>query len=190
MSYLRVVPLDERTYEPFALVKREFGFVPNFWKAQSARPDLIEAQMVWVKAILLEERALSRRQKEYVFLVSSAANLSTYCVTAHCEIIRMLGIQGPEPEEIAIDHENADLNEADRALLDYAKKLTLKPTKIGPEDVERLRGKGFSEDQILETVLMVGLAKFANVVAFGLGTIPDFENPRLRMPSGAAAARG
>jgi uncharacterized peroxidase-related enzyme len=189
MSYLRVDPLDER-YEPFAQVKRDFGFIPNFWKAQSARPDLIEAQMGWIKALLLEEKALSRRQKEYVFLVCSAANLSTYCVTAHCEMIRLLGINGPEPEEIAIDHENADLNEADRALLDYAKKLTLKPMKVGPDDVEGLRARGFTEDQILETVLMVGLAKFANYVAFGLGTVPDFENPRLRLPPGAAAARG
>lgn len=185
MSYLkRVVPLDERTYEPFALVKRDFGFVPNFWKAQSSRPDLIEAQMGWVKSILLEEKALSRRQKEYVFLVSSAAGLSTYCVTAHCEIIRMLGLKGPEPEEIAIDHENADLSEADRALLDYAKKLTLKPARVGAEDIEKLRGLGFDEDQILETVLMVGLAKFANVVAFGLGTVPDFDNPRVKFPPG------
>ena len=192
MSYLRVVPLDERTYEPFAQVKRDFGFVPNFWKAQSSRPDLIEAQMGWVQAILLQEKALSRRQKEYVFLVCSAANLSTYCVTAHCEMIRMLGIAGPEPEEIAIDHEHADLNQADRALLDYAKKLTLKPTAIGPDDIERLHGNGFTDDQILETVLMVGLAKFANYVAFGLGTVPDFENDRLRLPGAPAGstARG
>jgi len=36
--------------------------------------------------------------------VCSAANLSTYCVTAHCEIVRILGIEGPEPEQIALDH--------------------------------------------------------------------------------------
>jgi len=48
--------------------------------------------------------ALTRRQKEYIFLVCSAANLSTYCVTAHCEMVRMLGLEGPEPEQIAVDH--------------------------------------------------------------------------------------
>jgi uncharacterized peroxidase-related enzyme len=188
MSYLRGAPqLDENTFEPFAQIKKDYGFVPNFWKAQTSRTDLIEAQMVFVKGILIDEKALSRRQKEYIFLVCSAANLSTYCVTAHCEIIRMLGISGDHPEEVAIDHEHADLNEPDRALLDYAKKLTLKPMKVGPEDVERLRTMGFSEDQILEAVLMVGLAKWANWVAFGLGTVPDFENDKLRFPGAAGA---
>ena len=182
MSYIQGRPMDEGTYPPFVEIKREYGFVPNFWKAQTLRPDLIEAEMVLVKSILIEQKALSRRQKEYIFLVCSAANLSTYCVTAHCEIIRMLGIQGTEPEEIAIDHENADLNEMDKALLDYAKKLTLKPMKVGPADVEGLRAKGFTEEQILETVLMVGLAKWANWIAYGLGTVPDFENSRLNLP--------
>jgi len=47
-----------------------------------------------VHALLVKEGALSRRHKEYIFLVCSAANLSTYCVTAHCEIVRMLGLKG------------------------------------------------------------------------------------------------
>jgi uncharacterized peroxidase-related enzyme len=188
MSYLRRAPMDESTYPPFVEIKRDYGFVPNFWKAQTIRPELIEAEMVLVKSILIEEKALSRKQKEYIFLVCSAANLSTYCVTAHCEIIRMLGIQGPEPEEIAIDHENADLNEKDKALLDYAKKLTLKPMKVGSADVDGLRAKGFTDEQILEAVLMVGLAKWANCIAFGLGTVPDFHNDRLKLPG--APARG
>ena len=42
-------------------------------------------------------------QKEYIFLACAGANLNTYCATAHCEIIRMLGIDGPEPEQIAFD---------------------------------------------------------------------------------------
>ena len=183
MSYVREVPPDETIRPLFDLISQDFGFVPNFYRAQTLRPDLVAAEVQLVNCILIQQGALSRRLKEYIFLVCSAANLSTYCVTAHCEMIRLLGIKGPEPEEIAIDHENADLNEADRALLDYAKKLTLKPTRVGPEDVETLRSKGFSEDQILETVLMVGLAKFANVVAFGLGTVPDFENSRVNLVS-------
>jgi uncharacterized peroxidase-related enzyme len=186
MSYLRRVPMDESTYPPFVEIKRDYGFVPDFWKAQTMRPELIEAEMVLVKSILIDEKALSRRQKEYIFLVCSAANLSTYCVTAHCEIVRMLGIKGTDPEEIAIDHESADLNEKDKALLDYAKKLTLKPMSVGPADVEGLRTKGFTDEQILEAVLMVGLAKWANYVAFGLGTVPDFENSRLNLPGAPA----
>jgi len=179
MSYLRHDPIDEDEYPPFSMVRKEFGFIPNFYRVQSSRRDLIEAEMGLVETMLIKEGALSRRHKEYVFLVCSAANLSTYCVTAHCEIVRLLGIKGPEPEEVAIDHSSTDISPADKALLDFALELSRKPTRIGPAQIDALRDVGYTDDQIMEAVLVVGLAKFANYAAFGLGTVPDFDNPRV-----------
>jgi uncharacterized peroxidase-related enzyme len=183
MSYIRDAGLDETNYPLFADIKREFGFVPNFYRAQATRPDLIEAQAQLVSSILIKEGALTRKQKEYVFLVCSAANLSTYCVTAHCEMIRMLGIEGPEPEQIAADYTAVNLPIPLRALLNFATKLNSEPTKISKADVDALRTYGFVDEQIHETVLMVGLAKFANFVAFGLGTVPDFDSSRIQSPA-------
>ena len=179
MSYIREGSLDETNYPLFADIKNEFGFIPNFFRAQTTRPDLIEAQAQLVDAILIKESALMRKQKEYVFLVCSAANLSTYCVTAHCEMVRMLGIEGPEPEQIAIDYTAVNLPLTLKALLNFAAKLNGQPTKITRADIEALRTYGYTDEQIHETVLMVGLAKFANFVAFGLGTVPDFDASRI-----------
>ena len=189
MSYIASGSLDESSYAPFADIRRAFGFLPNFFRAQTLRPDLIEAELDLIGSIMMKEGELTRKQKEYIFLVCSAANLSTYCVTAHCEIVRMLGIAGPEPEQVAIDHNQTDLPAADKALLNFALKLNDHPTRIGAGDVERLRTYGFTEEQIQETVVTVGLAKLANFVAFGLGTVPDFE-PRLRFPESGRAAAG
>ena len=97
MTYIRETPFDEENHPTLKLIKEDYGFIPNFFKAQTARPDLIDAEVQLVDATLLKDGALSRQQKDYIFLVCSAANLSTYCVTAHCEIIRMLKIEGPEP---------------------------------------------------------------------------------------------
>ena len=186
MSYIREAPLDETNYPLFADVKKKFGFIPNFFRAQTTRPDLIEAQAQLVDAILIKESALTRKQKEYIFLVCSAANLSTYCVTAHCEIVRMLGIEGPEPEQVAIDYTAANLPMVQKALLAFAGKLNIEPTKIGSADVDNLRTYGYNDEQIHETVLMVGLAKFANFVAFGLGTVPDFNSSHIKLPAKVA----
>jgi RNA polymerase sigma-70 factor (ECF subfamily) len=123
----------------------------------------------------VKDGALTRRQKEYIFLACSADNLSTYCVTAHCEIVRMLGIEGPEPEQIALDHTVSDIPASDKALLDLAVKMNNHPKDVGPEDIDELRRHGFSDQHILEMVIMVGLTKFSNFVAFGLGTVPDFD---------------
>ena len=174
MSYLREEPLDEENYPPFQAIKTAFGFIPNFFKAQTMRPDLIEAQIQLIGAIQVTERALTRKEKEYIFLVCSAANLSTYCVTAHCEIVRMLGIEGPEPEEIAIDHTATKLPMMIKALLNFAVKLNSQPRNVSRRDIDALHTYGYSDEQILEAILVVGLAKYANCVSFGLGTVPDF----------------
>ncbi len=181
MGYLRDVTLEESEFPPFALIREDYGFLPNYFRAQTLRPDILRAQIDMIGAMLLKPGALTRQQKEYIFLVCSASNLSTYCVTAHCEIVRMLGIEGPEPEQIALNHLETDLPMADKALLTFALKLSRQPTKYGRRDVEGLRTYGFTDAHVLEVVLMVGLAKFANTIAFGLGTVPDFDNAKIKL---------
>lgn len=184
MSYLREAPLDENNYPTFAMIKTAFGFIPNFFRAQTMRPDLIDSEVDLINAILIKNGALTRKEKEYVFLVCSAANLSTYCVTAHCEMVRMLGIEGPEPEQIAIDHTATTIPVVTKALLNFAAKLNNDPAKVKRRDIEALHTYGFTDEQILETVVMVGLAKFANFISLGLGTAPDFDSSKvlLRKP--------
>ena len=188
MSHLRNQPYEEKDFPAFAAIREQFGFLPNFFPAQTLRPDFVVAEINLMAAILLKEGALERRQKEYIFLVCSAANLSTYCVTAHCEIVRMMKLEGPEPEQIAIDHLHAKISIADKALLNFCAKLNSQRSKTGSSDVEALRTYGFSEQQILEAIVTVGFAQFANTVAFGLGTVPDFENRRIAEELGKARA--
>ncbi|MBI4470257.1 MAG: peroxidase-related enzyme [Acidobacteria bacterium] len=160
-------------------IRKALGFFPNLYLAQLSRPDLVEAENNLFGALMGQERGLARKQKEYIFLVCSAANLSTYCVTAHCEIVRMLGVEGPEPEQISIDHTATDIPVPLKALLNFALKLNNRPATIGRRDIDALRTYGFGEEQIIETVVVVGLAKFANYVAFGLGTVPDFDSSHI-----------
>jgi uncharacterized peroxidase-related enzyme len=197
VSYLRNNPVDENLFPAFAEIRNQFGFLPKFYPEQALRPDMIDAELKLMDAILLTEGALVRRQKEYIFLVCSAENLSTYCVTAHCEIIRMLRLEGPEPEQIAVDFLHSQIPVADKALLGFCTKLNNHPLKITGDDVERLRTYGFSEQQILEAVQIVSFCKFANTLAFGLGLVPDFHNQKIKEalqpaenPPRAASANG
>jgi alkylhydroperoxidase family enzyme len=54
-----------------------------------------------------------------------------------------------------------------KALLNFAAKLNRQPAKVGRRDIDALHTYGSTAQQILETVMMVGLAKFSNYVAFG-----------------------
>lgn len=161
--------------------KQHFGFLPRVFRAQTARPDLIESQGKLIETLLFGKGSLTRIQKEFILLAVSGANRNSYFPAVHSQALQFLGVKPEKSQQVAIDHHLANLAEADVALLDFARKLVLEPEAFAADDVEQLRARGFSEEQILEAVLMVGLTNLLNVVQMGLGTEPDFK-PRLVFP--------
>jgi len=183
--YLDAVELSPESFPPFAFFLERFGLVPKIFRAQTLRPDVIEAEADVVRKMLMPEDILSHVQKECIFLVGSAANLNTYCVAAHCEMLRRMGVSMEESDQIAADHHQAELSEADKRLLDFALKLTARPSEFDGEDIELLRRQGLSEEQIIEAVAATGLNNFFNTLQMGLGITPDFETRHVFGPRDA-----
>ena len=140
--------LSPKTFAPFAIVEKSHGFVPNFFRAQTLRPDLLEAQLEATGWILQPEDVLTRLQKECILLAVSAANLNSYCVAMHCNLLRGLGMPSEEGDQIAVDYHASDLGPSDKALLDFAIKLGTRASEFSREDVVHLRTLGFSDEQI------------------------------------------
>ena len=78
MGHLREMDLGA-DFQPFAVLREQFGFVPSMFRAQTLLPTIIEAEVGLVDAVLFKERALSRIQKECLLLVLAAANGSAAC---------------------------------------------------------------------------------------------------------------
>ncbi len=175
--FIRTVVLSADSFAPFAFFEKEFGFIPNMFRAQTLRPDIIEANVNAVRLVLMPDDVLPRVQKENILLVISAANLNTYCVAAHCELLRGLGVSVERSDQIAVDHRKANLPAREEALLDVALKLTQRPAEYGIGDIDRLRGHGFSDQQILEAIVMCAMTHSLHVANTGLGAEPDFEPP-------------
>lgn len=173
MSFLEETPLDESVFAPFVAFRRAFGYVPNLFRAQTLRPEVVQAETDLVAAIVAKDGALSRRQKECIMLVASVANLNSYCVAGHSEMLRHLDFGGVDPDDLAADHRSANIPETDKALLDFVEKLTRRPDRMTRDDIEALRGHGFADAQILEAVQVTALSAFLNCLAAGLGTVPD-----------------
>jgi RNA polymerase sigma-70 factor (ECF subfamily) len=96
--------------------------------------------------------------------------------------LQFLGVKPQQSEQVAIDHRDANLSESDVVLLDFARKLTAVGSRSFTEhDVESLREANFTDEQILEAVLMVGMTQLLNCIQSGLGTELDFK-PRLIFP--------
>lgn len=175
--YVRAPYLSPKTFAPFAILFESHGFIPNFFRAQTLRPQLIGAEANAVAAILLPDDILTRSQKEIILLAVSASNLNSYCVAVHCNMLRGLGVTPEEGDQIAVNYHHAVLAENDKALLDFAVKLGTHFPQFSRGDVVKLRALGFSDEHILECEVVTGFNNFANVLQIGLGVEPDFEVP-------------
>jgi RNA polymerase sigma-70 factor, ECF subfamily len=180
--YLARPDVVEKTFPPFVFFKKSFGFVPNIFRAQTLRPDVLEAEAQAVRDILLTSDVLPRAQKEYILLVISAANQNTYCVAVHCEMLRALGVDTEISDQIAIDHRDSDLSDPDKALLDATLKMATRPKDYAEADVVGLLEHGFTERQILEAIVMASLTNMLNTLQMGLGAVPDFPPRRSFSP--------
>ena len=70
---------------------------------------------------------------------------------------------------MTFDYRKAKLPEDDRALCDYAIKLTLAPGNMSDSDVVALRKHGFADDQITVAAQVIGYFNYINRIAEGLG---------------------
>jgi uncharacterized peroxidase-related enzyme len=177
--YMPAPYLSPITFERFAIVQKSHGYIPNFFRAQTLRPDLLKAELDAVGTILLSEEALTRVQKESILLAVSAANLNSYCVAVHCNMLRGLGLSAEEADQIAVDYHFSDLSKADMKLLDFAVKLGTRFRECSPEDAVTLTSFGFTQEQLLESAVVTALNNFANTLQMGLGIQPDFEPPSI-----------
>src|ERR1044072_1129175 len=151
-----------------AIFKQHLGLLPRVFRAQMSRPDLVDSQAKLIETLLFEKGSLTRIQKEFILLAASGANQNVYFPTVHSRTLQFLGVNPELSQQITVDHHQANLSDQDIALLDFARRLVQHPQAFGADEVEGLRAHGFSEEQILEAVLMVGLTNLLNVVQTGL----------------------
>ncbi len=178
--YLQPCPPLPSNSHAHAFFQEQFGFVPKLFQDQMLRPDVVEAESQALTQILIPEDQLSRIVKENIVLLISAANLNTYFVAVHSQILATLGVPPEDSNQIVENHRSAAISPREVALLDEIRKLACCP--VGSEtrfESAPLREHGFSEPQILEAVAMAAMTNFLNTVQAGLGSVPDF--PPLRV---------
>jgi RNA polymerase sigma-70 factor (ECF subfamily) len=181
--YLRTSPPEAASLPACVFLREQLGFVPNLFRAQMLRADLVETEVHALDRILFTEDLLSRIQKESILLVVSAANLNTCSVAVHTQILSALGVPLEECDQIVQDHRTAPISLQDKALLDEVRKLSRAPFRPQTRfDRDVLGRHGFTEPQIVEAIVMAGLTNFLGTLQFGLGTVPDFPPRRVFAP--------
>lgn len=156
-------------------VQDKSGFVPNVFLALARRPAEFRAFVAYHDAVMERESGLSKAEREMIVVATSAARSCTYCVVAHGAILRIRAKDPLIADQVAANWRAAPLSPRERAMLDYAVKLSVTPEEVGDEDVAALEAAGFGEDDIWDIIAVVGLFALSNRVAHGLALAPNEE---------------
>ena len=87
----------------------------------------------------------------------------------HSAWFRRLGADESLPQQLLDDHRSAPISAADRAMLDYATKVTQAPADVTQADVDGLKAHGFSDSGVLDMCQVAAYFAYANRLADGLG---------------------
>jgi uncharacterized peroxidase-related enzyme len=143
---LKDIPEDIRAR--IEAVQEKSGFVPNVFLALAHRPEEFRAFFAYHDALMEKESGLTKAEREMIVVATSNANQCQYCVVAHGAILRIRAKNPLIADQVAVNHRKADITPKQRAMLDFAMKVCLESGKIDDADFERLRGHGFTDEDI------------------------------------------
>jgi uncharacterized peroxidase-related enzyme len=173
MTFITVIPEGEAEGATKALyegARARFGFLPNMAKAFSHRPEVWQAWGVLLKSI---SSRMEPRRYELVTLAAAQELRSSYCMLAHGSILVRDFFDAGEMEAIVNKPENSNLDDADRAVMQFAQKVVRDASSITETDIENLRKVGLADDAIFDVVSAAAARCFFSKTLDALGAHPD-----------------
>lgn len=160
---LEDLPDDMR--ERIVAVQEKSGFVPNVFLALAHRPEEFRAFMAYHDALMEKDAGLSKAEREMIVVATSADNGCQYCVVAHGAILRIRAKQPTLADQVAVNHRKADITPRQKAMLDFALKVSRDSRSVGEADFEVLRGHGFDDEDIWDICAVTAFFGLSNRMA-------------------------
>ena len=170
--------LDADLQAIWAKCMEKLGFVPGVYSAYSLKPQRLRNFMAMFGEVMFAESALSKLEREMIAVVVSSANRCYYCLVAHGAEVRRLSGDPELGEMMALNYRVAPLVARQRAMLDYAWKLTATPWLIDETDREALRAQSFENGDIFDISETVGFYNLSNRMAAATDMMPNREYHR------------
>lgn len=146
-------------------VQEQTGFVPNVFLALAHRPDEFRAFFAYHNALMEREGGLSQADKEMIIVATSGFNQCIYCVIAHGAILRIREKNPIIADQVAINHQKADITPRQKAMLDFAVMVAADSSGIDDDEIEILRAHDFSDDDIWDIAAISALYALSNRMA-------------------------
>src|SRR5204862_5106177 len=151
--------------ERILAVQEKSGFVPNVFLALAHRPDEFRAFFAYHDALMDKPGGLSKAEREMIVVATSGANDCQYCVVAHGAILRIRAKDPLIADQVASNYRKADITPRQKAMLDFAMKVSADAQRISEDDFTALAPHGFSDDDIWDIAAISAFFALSNRLA-------------------------
>jgi uncharacterized peroxidase-related enzyme len=146
-------------------VQEKSGFVPNVFLALAHRPDEFRAFFAYHDALMDKEGGITKAEREMIVVATSGANECQYCVVAHGAILRIRAKNPHVADQVAVNYRKADITPRQKAMLDFAMKVSRQAERMGEEDFQAMRKHGFTEEDIWDVGAVAAFFALSNRMA-------------------------
>jgi uncharacterized peroxidase-related enzyme len=165
--------LDADNQAYFAKCREKLGFVPNVLAAYAFDNAKLRAFILMADDLMLGDSGLSKLEREMIAVAVSSVNHCHYCLTSHGAAVRQRA-GDPELGELMVqNYRAADLPPCQKAMLDFAVKLTEQPDKIEEADRQTLRKAGFGDRDIWDIAAVAAFYNMTNRMAAAADMRPN-----------------
>jgi uncharacterized peroxidase-related enzyme len=157
------LPQDIRTR--LLAVQEKSGFVPNVFLTLAYRPDEFRAFFAYHDALMEKDSGLTKAEREMIVVATSSANQCQYCVIAHGAILRIRAKNPLIADQIAVNYRKADITPRQKAMLDFAMKVSAGGNAVSEVDFADIASHGFSNDDIWDIAAIAAFFALSNRIA-------------------------
>lgn len=165
------LPEDIQTY--FDKCTQKLGMIPNVLLSYAFDADKLRAFSAMYNDLMLAPSGLTKAEREMIAVAVSAQNRCVYCLTAHGAALRQLTGDPALAEVIAQNYRAAHLPPRQRAMLDFAVKLTDHPQQMTAADRDALRAAGFDDRDIWDISAVAAFYNMSNRMAAAVEMQPN-----------------
>ena len=118
---------------------------------------------------------LTKAEREMIVVATSGVNNCQYCVVAHGAILRIRAKNPLLADQVATNHRKAGLAPRQRAMLDFAMKVSRAAEEVSDADFAAVAAHGFSDDDIWDIAAIAALFAMSNRLANVISIPPNDE---------------
>jgi len=160
---LKNLPDDIR--EKILAVQEKAGFVPNVFLTLAHRPAEFRAFFAYHDALMEKDEGLTKAEREMIVVATSGANGCLYCVVSHGAILRIRAKNPRVADQLAINHCKAEISERQKAMLDFALKVSLDSAAVSDADIAAVKAHGFDDEAVWDIGAIAAFFAMSNRLA-------------------------